>query len=89
MSQLYYGLIVGILVLSALLIPLEQPLVLLTISAVLGGFVMAIYTPLIIFLNNRRLPKELRPNLFVNVVMIFAAVFYIYFAVRVIADKIT
>ncbi|MFH0712676.1 MAG: Nramp family divalent metal transporter [Candidatus Jorgensenbacteria bacterium] len=89
LSQLYYGLIVGIVVLNALLIPLEQPLVLLTISAVLGGFVMAIYTPLIIFLNNRRLPKELRPNLLVNVVMIFAAVFYIYFAVRIIADKIT
>jgi hypothetical protein len=88
LSQLYYGLIVGIVLLSALLIPLKQPLVLLTISAVLGGFVMAIYTPIIIFLNNRRLPKELRPNLFVNVVMLFAAVFYIYFAVMIIADKI-
>ncbi len=88
LSHLYYGLIVGIVVLSAFLIPLKQPLALLTISAVLGSFVMAVYIPFIIFLNNRRLPKELRPKLLMNIAMIFTAVFYIYFAVRLIASKI-
>jgi hypothetical protein len=83
-SHLYYGLVVVIVFASALLLPLEQPLTLLTISAVLGGVVMAIYTPVIIYLNNFKLPKPLRPNWFTNIMMTFAAIFYISASILII-----
>lgn len=84
LSHLYYGLIVAIVLISILLLPLEQPLALLTISAVLGGMTMTIYVPIIMYLNNRRLPEKLRPGLFINAVMLAAFLFYAYFSVRII-----
>lgn len=75
-SHLYYGSVVIIACVSAFLLPLKQPLSLLTVSAVLGGFVMAIYTPILIYLNNIKLPTLLRPNWFTNVMMVLASLFY-------------
>lgn len=83
LSHLYYGLILGIVLISALLLPFNQPLILLTISAVLGGVTMAIYVPVLVFINNFRLPRPLRPGIFVNMVMVAAAFFYLYFSVRI------
>ena len=45
---------------------------------------MALYTPLLIFLNNARLPKQLRPGIVTNVALFAASVFYLYFSVRII-----
>ncbi len=84
LSHLYYGLILGIVTLSALLLPLEQPLIFLTISAVLGGITMAIYIPVLIYMNNFRLQPQLRPGLFVNIIMLIATIFYAYFSIRII-----
>lgn len=84
LSKIYYVLIVGIVLVSASLIPLKQPLLLLTISAVLGGFTMALYTPLLFYINNYKLPKELRPGLITNFFMIFASVFYISFTLFIL-----
>lgn len=83
---LYYVLISGIVGLAALLLPYKQPLTLLNLSAVLGGITMAIYIPIIIYLNNFKLHKLLRPGWFTNAVMAFASVFYIYFAVSAIVE---
>ena len=80
LSHLYYGLILVIVFLSALLLPLKQPLVLLTISAVLGGLTMAIYTPILFYLNNFKLPKPLRPGIVTNIFLIAASIFYLYFS---------
>lgn len=77
-SHLYYGLVVAVVVVSSLLLPLRQPLALLTISAVLGGIVMAIYTPILMYLNNVRLPKPLRPGIITNLMMALASLFYLY-----------
>ncbi|MSU54487.1 MAG: hypothetical protein EXS48_01430 [Candidatus Staskawiczbacteria bacterium] len=76
-SQLYYGLVVVIVLTSMFFLPLKQPLALLTISAVLGGVVMAVYTPVLLYLNNFKLPKPLRPGIFTNMMMIIASLFYI------------
>ena len=89
LSHLYYFLIVIIVLVSALLLPLKQPLALLTISAVLGGLTMAIYTPILLYLNNFRLPKALRPGFFTNIVMVGASLFYAVFTVVVIVSYIT
>lgn len=76
-SHLYYGLVVIIVVVSGFLLPLQQPLALLTISAVLGGLVMAVYVPVLIYINNFKLPKPLRPNIITNTMMALASVFYV------------
>lgn len=88
LNTLYYSLIVGIVIVSASLLTLEQPLILLTISAVLGGFTMAIYSPILIYLNNFKLPKELRPSWFTNVFMVLASIFYIVFTIIIFWSKI-
>jgi hypothetical protein len=46
-----------------LLVGVTQPLVLLVISAVTGGLMMFIYSALLILVNKRVLPREIRPGL--------------------------
>jgi len=87
LSQLYYALIVFVVAAGAALVLLEQPLTLLVISGVLSGLTMAIYTPLLIYMNNARLPKPLRPSAATNMVMVCISLFYIYFAYRIIESK--
>ena len=82
---LYYILIVLFVLLSALLIPLKQPLIFLTISSVLGGFMMALYIPVILYMNNKVLPKELRPGLITNLFLLLGFIFYAFFSVMLIA----
>lgn len=83
-SKLYYFLIVGIVFLSALLLPFKQPLALLTMSAVLGGMTMAIYTPMLFYMNNFKLPKPLRPGIVTNFFICLASLFYISFSAFII-----
>lgn len=85
--HLYYGLITAFVFMSALLVPFKQPLGFLIVSSVLGGLVMAIYMPILIYLNNMRLPRPLRPGWFTNTIMIASTGFYWFFAYRVIVEK--
>ncbi|MEA1929486.1 MAG: Nramp family divalent metal transporter [Patescibacteria group bacterium] len=84
LSKLYYVIITVVVLVGALLIQAEQPLTLLVISGVLGGLTMAIYTPLLIYMNNTKLPKPLRPSWFTNIVMALISLFFIYFSINVI-----
>lgn len=82
--HLYYSIIIVVILVQMTLIPYNQPLGFLVISSVLGGLTMAIYTPLLLFLSNRKLPKEIRPGLFTNAFLFGASVFYIFFAVMIL-----
>lgn len=77
--SLYYGLMIAFILLSALLVPLKQPLTFLLITAALGGLSMAIYIPVLLYLNNRTLPKPLRPNIIMNAALLASGVFFWYF----------
>ena len=48
---------------------------------------MALYTPLLIYLNNTQLAKPLRPSVFINITMGIISLFYLYFAYRVVLDR--
>ncbi|MBG0564719.1 Nramp family divalent metal transporter [Actinoplanes aureus] len=63
-SKIYFGLVWGLVVIGIIVIlsGLSQPLVLLVISAVTGGLMMFIYSALLILVNRRVLPKEIRPG---------------------------
>ncbi len=81
--QIYYALFVLLVVIHAALVPFGQPFFFLVTSAVLGGGVMAVYIPILLYLNNTTLPKAIRPSLFTNGVLIGATCFYAYFSFRV------
>lgn len=49
-------------------------------SAYMGGFAMAVYTPLLLWMNLRHLPKSARPRLLNIVMMGIASMVYIGFA---------
>jgi len=80
LSHMYYAIVVLVVLAGAFLIPLQQPFVWLTISGVLGGLTMAIYTPMLIYINNTKLPKPLRPGIITNTAMTLIAIFFLFFA---------
>ncbi len=86
LHYLYYGLITILVIIQAILIPFKTPLGYLTISAVLGGLAMAIYVPILLYLNNRRLSKPLRPGWITNIVLFFAFLFYFALSIKIIIN---
>ena len=61
-SKVYAGLVWGLVGIGivVLLAGFDQPIVLLVISAVVGGFMMFIYSGLLILINRKILPKPIR-----------------------------
>ena len=61
-SKIYFGLVWGLVVIGCaiLLVGFDQPLVLIVISAVVGGFMMFIYSGLLILINRRVLAAPIR-----------------------------
>jgi len=87
-NHFYYIIVTAVVIIGAVLLPLHPPLTLLVISAVLGGLTMAVYTPLLIYINNTRLPKPLRPGIFTNIMMVLGSLFFIFFAARIVAEHL-
>ncbi len=61
-SKIYAGLVWGLVAIGivVLLAGFSQPIVLLVISAVVGGFMMFLYSGLLILINRRTLPAPIR-----------------------------
>jgi hypothetical protein len=61
-SRLYAGLVWGLVAIGivVLVVGVTQPLVLLVVSAVTGGFMMFLYSGLLILINRRILPEPIR-----------------------------
>lgn len=83
-GRLYYSIITMVVVLGMFILPWKQPLVLLTISAVLGGLTMAIYVPILLYVNNTHLPRHARPNIVSNIALSCAGLFYMGFSVLIV-----
>lgn len=83
--KLYYGVVTLVVLVGAVLLPLKQPLPWLVTAGVLGGLSMFLYTPFLLYLNNKHLPKALRPSWGINVLMVLITVFYGYFTYRILA----
>lgn len=84
--HLYYGLMLIFVVLSACFVPFQQPFILLVITSVLGGLTTAIYIPIILYLNNFKLPKYVRPGLVTNLFLATGGLFYWYFVWNIISS---
>ena len=61
-SKIYAGLVWGLVLIGILVLlgGFDQPIVLLVISAVVGGFMMFLYSGLLILINRKILPKPIR-----------------------------
>jgi hypothetical protein len=61
-SRLYFGLVWGLVAIGilVLLVGFDQPLVLIVISACVGGVMMFFYSALLILINRRTLPEPIR-----------------------------
>jgi Mn2+/Fe2+ NRAMP family transporter len=59
----------------------------LFISALMGGFAMAVYVPLLLYMNLTRLPRTARPGWINIFFMVLASAMYIGFAGYTIYDK--
>jgi hypothetical protein len=77
-SRLYFGLVWGLVLIGCgiLLLGLDQPLVLLVISACVGGVMMFIYSILLLILNRRALPEPIRVKGYRIGVLLFSAGFF-------------
>lgn len=51
-------------------------------AAYVGGICMAVYTPALLWINHRRLPRSARPGVFCTVMTALAALFYVAFSVQ-------
>ena len=58
-------------------------------AAYMGGFAMAIYVPLTLYINHRYLPKVAKPGRICTVMMIIASLVYIGFAISSIIWEIS
>ncbi|MFG1992124.1 Nramp family divalent metal transporter [Actinoplanes sp. NPDC048988] len=63
-SKMYFALVWGLVLVGILVLlsGVTQPLVLLVISAVTGGLMMFVYSALLLLINLRLLPPEIRPR---------------------------
>jgi sugar lactone lactonase YvrE len=77
-SRLYFGLVWAMVLLGCtiMLAGLDQPLVLLVISACSAGVIMFLYSFLLIVLNRRELPAAIRVRSFRLATMVWSIVFY-------------
>jgi hypothetical protein len=82
-SKIYFALVWGLIVIGSviLLIGFDQPLVLLVISACVGGGMMFIYSILLLVLNRRVLPEAIRIRSYRIVALVWAVLLFGVFSV--------
>ena len=89
-SKLYFGLVWGLVLIGCgvLLSGLDQPLVLLVIAAVTGGLMMFIYSALLLLVNRKTLPKEIRPGLGRVAALVWAFLLFGILSVLVFSEQL-
>jgi hypothetical protein len=89
-SQMYFWLVWGLVALGAgiLGLGLAQPLVLLVISACVGGAMMFFYSFLLIVLNRRSLPAPIRISWSRTAVLVWSTAFFGVLAALTIAQQV-
>ena len=77
-SQLYFGLVWGLVGIGSgiLWLGVSQPLLLLVISACVGGTMMCLYSWLLIVLNRRELPEPIRLRGYRRAALVLATIFF-------------
>ena len=89
-SKMYAGLVWGLILIGivVLLSGFSQPIPLLVISAVVGGFMMFIYSGLLILINRRSLPAPIRVRGFRLGALVWAVLLFGTLSVLTFQDQI-
>jgi hypothetical protein len=80
MAQIYAAFLWGVIAFGIGILlwgPADGPAAILDVLAFLSAFAMGAYCVLLLLVNNRMLPKPIRPKLWTNLVIGFGAVFYL------------
>jgi hypothetical protein len=80
MAHIYAGFLWGVIIFGICILlwgPADGPGAILDILAFLSTFAMGAYCVVLLLVNNRLLPKPIRPKLWSNLVIGFGAVFYL------------
>jgi hypothetical protein len=80
MSHIYAGFLWGVIAFGIIILlfgPADGPGAILDILAFLSTFAMGAYCVVLLLVNNRMLPKPIRPKLVTNLIIGFGAVFYL------------
>jgi hypothetical protein len=80
MSRLYAGFLWGVITFGILILlfgPADGPAGILDVLAFLSTFAMGAYCVVLLLVNNRLLPKPIRPGIVRNLIIGFGAVFYL------------
>ncbi|WP_433291344.1 Nramp family divalent metal transporter [Pseudonocardia sp. CA-142604] len=80
MAHLYAGFLWGVILFGIVILlwgPADGPAAILDVLAFLSAFAMGAYCVVLLLVNNRLLPKPIRPKLWTNLVIGFGAVFYL------------
>lgn len=80
MSRLYAGFLWGVIAFGILILlfgPADGPSGILDTLAFLSTFAMGAYCVTLLLVNNRMLPKPIRPKIWTNLIIGFGAVFYL------------
>jgi len=90
-SRLYFGLVWGLVAIGCgvLLSGLTQPLVLLIISASVGGTMMCLYSALLIVINRKHLPGAIRVRSYRLAILVWATLLFGTLAVLTIWQQIS
>ncbi|MEE6311704.1 Nramp family divalent metal transporter [Plantactinospora veratri] len=77
-SRIYFALVWGLVGLGCviLLAGFDQPLILLVISACVGGLMMFFYSILLLVLNRRVLPEQIRPRSYRVVALVWSVLLF-------------
>jgi hypothetical protein len=89
-SRLYFRLVWGLVAIGCtiLLAGLDQPLVLLVISASVGGTMMCLYSGLLIHLNRRRLPDAIKIRSYRVAALVWATAFFGFLAALTMREQL-
>ena len=86
MRRLYYGVLAAIVVWGIIALRLAQPFFLLQIGANVAGFIFAVSSIHLLYVNTRLLPRELRPPLWRRAALVAMSLFYTTFLVLSISS---
>jgi hypothetical protein len=88
-STLYFGVVWALVVVGCLIVLSGvEPLVLLFISACVGGLMMFVYSILLLVLNHRVLPEQIRMHAVRTGVLVWAALLFGVLSVLTIIDQV-
>lgn len=80
MSHIYFSFLWGVIIFGILILlfgPVDGPTAILNTLAFMSTFVMGAYCLVLLAVNNKMLPKKIRPGIVTNLIIGFGAVFYL------------